>query len=594
MTNGIMATETEYCNFKHLLEYFVAHVEYVATHEKTHVGYETYIRPLEEAGTFKLTGLGYEGQQIQQQVTAWSKYSVGEIAINCSPQYGNYRTRLCYLNWVPTGLNINAKWQGDHISDLLIEIYEEDEGWETFVKPISLTDLGLYDGSEPNDKVKALLDSFFTLKMEYNRKMEFNAMKERLKSYTTILEKSYNLILTGAPGTGKTFLAKQIARIITEDDESIPSDKSHIAFVQFHPSYDYTDFVEGLRPTKPGSDGNIGFVRQDGIFKVFCKRAIESTINARKDNFEEAWQKLVDWLEENEFAEVENLNGKTTFEVELNENGNGLATRIYATEEERQKHVITPGRSRYYNKEQLYRVYRGLAGVPNGGHDNYRKAVLKMMMSKFGLSEYNPGSEENTPSKPKYVIIIDEINRGDIAKIFGELFFAIDPGYRGIAGRVKTQYSNLVGDDDVFKDGFYVPDNVYIIGTMNDIDRNVESMDFAIRRRFTWREVSPEETVYMLSDKDHGIPEYEEIAVKHMEKINALIVNTPGLGPAYQIGASYFLKLRDYKGDFSKLWDYHIAPLLREYLRGLPNAENDFAKLHAAWDSVNQPQDTAQ
>lgn len=103
MTNGIMATETEYCNFKHLLEYFVAHVEYVATHEKTHVGYETYIRPLEEAGTFKLTGLGYEGQQIQQQVTAWSKYSVGEIAINCSPQYGNYRTRLCYLNWVPTG-----------------------------------------------------------------------------------------------------------------------------------------------------------------------------------------------------------------------------------------------------------------------------------------------------------------------------------------------------------------------------------------------------------------------------------------------------------------------------------------------------------
>ena len=125
----------------------------------------------------------------------------------------------------------------------------------------------------------------------------------------------------------------------------------------------------------------------------------------------------------------------------MNEYGNGLASRTYASEEDKQKHIITPGRSKYFNKEQLYRVYRGLSGVPNGGHDNYRKAVVRMMKDKFGLSEYNPGSEENDISKPKYVFIIDEINRGDIAKIFGELFFAIDPGYRGIKGRVKTQYS---------------------------------------------------------------------------------------------------------------------------------------------------------
>ncbi len=85
------------------------------------------------------------------------------------------------------------------------------------------------------------------------------------------------------------------------------------------------------------------------------------------------------------------------------------------------------------------------------------------------------------------MFIIDEINRGEISKIFGDLFFSIGPGYRGPSGRVMTQYQNLVkDDDDAFKDGFYIPENVFIIGTMNDIDRSVESMDFAFRRRFAF------------------------------------------------------------------------------------------------------------
>ena len=221
----------------------------------------------------------------------------------------------------------------------------------------------------------------------------------------------------------------------------------------------------------------------------------------------------------------------------------------------------------------------------------YFRGVIKYLQEKHKLAT----SKE--PDDQKYVFIIDEINRGDIAKIFGELFFAIDPGYRSENNRipVKTQYQTLIHDPkDPFVEGFYVPENVYIIGTMNDIDRNVESMDFAIRRRFTWREVSPKETVYMLSDTEHGIPKYEGTAVKYMTTINDLIVKTAGLGRAYQIGASYFLKLRDYQGNFTNLWDYHIAPLLREYLRGLPNAENNFAKLKAAWDGVNHPSDTAQ
>jgi 5-methylcytosine-specific restriction endonuclease McrBC GTP-binding regulatory subunit McrB len=165
------------------------------------------------------------------------------------------------------------------------------------------------------------------------------------------------------------------------------------------------------------------------------------------------------------------------------------------------------------------------------------------------------------------LFIIDEINRGEISKIFGELFFSIDPGYRGTNGRVKTQYQNLVEEDDVFYDGFYVPENVYIIGTMNDIDRSVESMDFAFRRRFAFKEVTAEESQQMLdSDSAWGKDEkgnsrkpsdgvISDIK-ERMDKLNEAICpdkkdsnkkGIEGLSSAYHIGASYFLKLSNYK-----------------------------------------------
>ena len=184
------------------------------------------------------------------------------------------------------------------------------------------------------------------------------------------------------------------------------------------------------------------------------------------------------------------------------------------------------------------------------------------------------------PRKEAAVFVIDEINRGEISKIFGELFFSIDPGYRGIAGRVKTQYQNLIEEGDAFKDGFYVPENVYIIGTMNDIDRSVESMDFAMRRRFAWAEVSAEESMQMLN----GTP-YEEEAKERMQHLNNAILKVRGLGEAYQIGAAYFKKIEKYDGDFQKLWDFHLKGLLFEYLRGNMNAEEQLKELKEAYDN---------
>ena len=220
----------------------------------------------------------------------------------------------------------------------------------------------------------------------------------------------------------------------------------------------------------------------------------------------------------------------------------------------------------------------------NGGRevDTTAPLILKELFkrSRKGLLRLSKSS--------KYVFIIDEINRGELSKIFGELFYAIDPGYRGEKGKVKTQYQNLIDNDDVFVDGFFVPENVYILATMNGIDRSVESMDFALRRRFAWKEIKPEDRMEMLSEKlDH------DTCVKAIRVMNALnkdISKTRGLGSAYQIGPAYFLKLDKelYNGDFTALWDMHIEILLKEYLRGYSNADAKVEELkNVYFNSLN-------
>ncbi len=290
--------------------------------------------------------------------------------------------------------------------------------------------------------------------------------KNKYQTYIDLLTTNRNLVLTGAPGTGKTFMAQEIAREMNAE----------MKFVQFHPSYDYTDFVEGLRPVDNDS-GRIGFERKDGVFKAFCRDAAQNIIDSEKS--------------------PETLEG-----------------------------------------------------------------------------------EENSVERKPYVFIIDEINRGEASKIFGELFYAIDPGYRGKTDiRVQTQYQNLVPDTDIFSNGFYVPDNVYILATMNDIDRSVESMDFAMRRRFTWKEVTPDDTKGMLD----VLGDKADNARNVMERINNEIAATEGLGKAYEIGPSYFLRLKENGGSFEDLWTLSLEPLLREYLRGFRKSDEILKKFHCAY-----------
>lgn len=393
---------------------------------------------------------------------------------------------------------------------------------------------------------------------------------ENIQSYINLLKANKNLVLTGAPGTGKTYLAKEIAKAMDAEVE----------FVQFHPSYDYTDFVEGLRPEDSDSE-NLEFTRKDGIFKVFCKKALLTSLKDT-DALLTCWELLAQHLIS--FEKPKDITLFKVFHCHITYNKANQSMNITKERIIDGKSIQSLGYS--YSYEDLMKIYNGTFYdyKNNEWYYEYGKIILDVLWKYFDLPSHN-----KLEKKRPYVFIIDEINRGELSKIFGELFYAIDPGYRGEKGKVKTQYQNLIDNDDVFVDGFFVPENVYILATMNDIDRSVESMDFALRRRFAWKEIKPEDRLEMLSEKlDHEICEK---AKRVMKALNEEISKTRGLGSAYQIGPAYFLKLdkEHYNGDFTALWDMHIEILLKEYLRGYTNADAKVEELkNVYFNSLNE------
>ena len=372
---------------------------------------------------------------------------------------------------------------------------------------------------------------------------------------TQSLLKSPNLILRGAPGTGKTRLAKDIAKELTNGN------KDQIGFVQFHPSYDYTDFVEGLRPVSNG-DGTIEFKLEDGIFKKFCQKARDAKKTGGQDNFDESWTKLTDAINE---KQGQYLFPRSSVPASLNSQGNVKFDSPVAT------------------KEKVYLLYKGEETKLK--YETYQKIVLDHMKESYGLSDYVSPTEIKTDKN--FVFIIDEINRGEISKIFGELFFSIDPGYRGEKGSVSTQYANLHETDEKF----YIPENVYIIGTMNDIDRSVDTFDFAMRRRFRFVEVTAESRLHIL---DEELGEDAKEAKIRLRNLNAAIENIQELNSHYHIGPSYFLKLKDVDFDYESLWSDYLKPLLEDYLRGSYEEAETLGTLKKAFDlTKNEQKDQA-
>lgn len=441
--------------------------------------------------------------------------------------------------------------------------------------------------SECNETLDEFIKQFEEKKQKSKNifldKINYFNHKEMITPYTELLGSNKNIILTGAPGTGKTYLAKQIAAQMilgkeyneeTATDDEKKKMKEQCVFVQFHPSYDYTDFVEGLRPINDGK-GNIAFKRQNGVFKSFCEDAIEQP--SAKITQGDA-TKMLEWYKDN-FSNntVKSIGSGKDISFEIQDG------HIYAISFSGNAYPVSDNRIIRFLQTQVY----------NPRHETYAPTI-----GQFILNNYREEIDKSPADKDaRYVFIIDEINRGEISKIFGELFFSIDPGYRGTDGRVKTQYQNLIEEDDVFYEGFYVPENVYIIGTMNDIDRSVESMDFAFRRRFAFKEVTAKESQQMLYSEPALSEKVDEI-IGHMDALNEAICpkdknnsdkkGIEGLSSAYHIGASYFLKLANYKKDdgtfdYDKFWDFHLKGLLFEYLRGMPDAEEKLLSLAEAF-----------
>lgn len=302
--------------------------------------------------------------------------------------------------------------------------------------------------------------------------------------------------------------------------------------------------------------------------------------------------------EENKFDEVW---GKFITEIR-NNLSNGTLTRIGSWEyglstkdSLKYSSINTPSQYSFtITKKNIWDTYCGRQARPSGAFQKDMLDIVQYLKQTYDLSDNPELTETDGKTTKKYVFIIDEINRGEINKIFGELFFSIDPGYRGESGKVQTQYQNLIKDGDEFYDGFYIPENVYIIGTMNDIDRSVESMDFAFRRRFAFKEIKAKDRIEMLYDTENGIGKYAEKAKNRMIHLNEEIEKIEGLSSAYHVGPAYFLKLKNYDGDFSKLWEYHLEGLLREYLRGMQDVEGKINVLKEAYENENDPDDGQQ
>lgn len=422
-------------------------------------------------------------------------------------------------------------------------------------------------------------------------------IKEYGNEYSRMLIESKNIIFRGAPGTGKSYLAKQIATdIISEgyfdkyeslDDEQ----KKQVEFIQFHPSYDYSDFVEGLRP-RINDDGSMGFELKDGIFKSFVSRARRNYENSQKPkaiveketSVQESMKNFFDNIELG-VDEFKTLTGNSFYVSSIDDNfihitipGNDVVNKLVLSVGEI-KQMLESGLTfnrvkditNFFNKQFASQAY------------SYEFVILKAIQSN--KIRTRPSSVETEPLK-KYIFIIDEINRGEISKIFGELFYSIDPGYRGKSGEIATQYSNL----QLGNEKFYIPENLYIIGTMNDIDRSVDSFDFAMRRRFRFIEIKADATSGMLDGlKSNRLDDaanelLPEEAINRMTALNEAILEVEDLNENYQIGASYFLKLKNLT--FDELWTDCLRPLLQEYVQGLYDEEGKMKKFATAYGYI--------
>ena len=360
---------------------------------------------------------------------------------------------------------------------------------------------------------------------------------EPMKNTDKTLAVPLNQILFGAPGTGKTYHTKKMAveiingkkertreKINKEYEELIEA--GQIVFTTFHQSLSYEDFIEGIKPET--IDGNVTYEVKDGIFKSICKNAFSKEITS--DNFEVVYQKLLDEIDnsvDNKLV-LETLVHAKEFTIYKNSKNN---IRFHSNTEKAYEAVIKKEVLEHYLK-----TGEALDWAP------YTKSVANYIIEKYNYIQ----NEAIEPKK--HVLIIDEINRGNVSAIFGELITLLEEDKR----KGNPEHTEAVLPYSGNK--FSVPNNVYIIGTMNTADRSVEALDTALRRRFSFVEMQPNPEV---------LSEVENVDLsKLLETINKRIEVL--IDKDHQIGHSYFIGIQDIE-DLKRTFKDKIIPLLEEY-----------------------------
>ena len=438
-------------------------------------------------------------------------------------------------------------------------------------------------------------------------------------SNKAISKHSLNTILFGPPGTGKTYhsinLAVEIAdpqfmkgiqnrgtqrdQIKERYDELVKDGR--IVFTTFHQSMCYEDFIEGIKPMKPEDDPQLKYDVADGVFKRINTRAMyhlykklsgRGADQPRDTRFEAVYNKLISKIEDSKGSapyQFTTKSGQTIQLVDVSDSDN-LLVKHKGSDRDKPYTVSKNRLMRLFlgfdSIEQIKNVNNDIKRVIGGSNSSAFYAVLwelfkleksmdksetassaqvtpdnnamKIALERFQLSRGWEASLSDPPDN--YVLIIDEINRGNVSQIFGELITLIEDDKR--AGKNEALQATLPYSGESFR----VAPNLYIIGTMNTADRSVEALDTALRRRFTFEETLPKDEI----PDDDGTDLMEMPLCKHKKKDILSILNKRIkllLDRDHQIGHSYLLGLETDE-DLMETFSRKIIPLLQEYFYG--------------------------
>ena len=430
--------------------------------------------------------------------------------------------------------------------------------------------------------------SFIGITEKYGKK-KVKELKEQFENKhmfisktAKLLQSKHNIILQGAPGTGKTYNTAAIALAaldVTDVDlndhkavmkryDSLLGDQ--IFFTTFHQSLDYEDFVEGLKPhVQTDADGNsigVTYEPEDGIFKRACNAVQTDQSKDIVECIDDYLQKIKGYQNK---REIPTVTGRSSLYVWWKEGNSTVSSRSTNS---------TSSRGEEYTPSPLNIEKIKLQALGKGCENNwqsYAQAFIEAVKREYHA----------TTDKP-VVLIIDEINRGNVSKIFGELITLLESDKRSNGNHpIKVMLPYTKGE-------FGVPSNLYIIGTMNTTDRSTGTLDYALRRRFAFVTLKSQDSVIKKYYSDAGNDDLGSVAVALFADIKKFIENPRHLCGDMSIddlmvGHSYFMA--ESEEELQDKVEFEILPLINEYINdGILNVKNEEKKTaFDAWRSLN-------